>query len=158
MRVSVSVILLALLSPTIVLAQRESLASLEPGARIRVTAATVAESERIGQLTSASPDSIYYRPDSRPVIRSLALQNLGALEVRRNTGTRSGEYAAILALAGGVIGYVSSNHNGTGLGTGKTEAGQNAVVGGIAGAVIGGALGWWYGGKKKVEEWRSVDR
>lgn len=61
-------------------------------------------------------------------------------------------------VAGAVIGFISSNHEGQGLGTGQTDASQNAIVGGVAGVAIGGALGWWYGGKKKVERWHPVDR
>ena len=158
MRALFSAILLSSIVPCFVFAQSEPIASLERGAKIRLAAATIPESERIGKLDSVSPDSIHFRPDSHPITRSLSLKNVTTLEVRRDAGSRRSEYAWIGALAGGVLGYVSSNHNGQGLGTGKTSSGQNAVVGGLAGLTIGGGLGFWYGGKKKVSIWRPVDR
>jgi hypothetical protein len=153
-----SVILLTSIIPCLAFAQGEPLSSLERGAKIRLTAATVPESERIGRLDSISPDSIQFRPDSHPVTRSLALKSVRTLEVSRGTRTRRSEYAMWGAIVGGVVGYIASNHNGQGLGTGKTDASQNALVGGIAGVALGGGLGWWYGGKKKVEAWHPVDR
>jgi hypothetical protein len=141
-----------------VFGQGEPLSSLEQGARIRLTAETVPESERVGRLVSISVDSIQFRPDSHPGTRSISLKSVRTLEVSRETRTRRSEYATVAAIVGGVIGYVASNHNGQGLGTGKTDASQNALVGGIAGVALGGGLGWWYGGKKKVENWHPVDR
>jgi len=158
MRAYVSAVLLTSFIPCLAFAQREPLSSLERGARIRLTAATVPDAERIGRLSSISADSIQFRPDSHPVTRSLSLKSVSTLEVSRGTRTRRSEYALVTALVGGVIGYVASNHNGQGLGTGKTDASQNAMVGGIAGVALGGGLGWWYGGKRKTENWRPVDR
>jgi hypothetical protein len=158
MRAHISAILLISIIPCFALAQSEPIASLERGAKIRLAAATIPESERIGKLDSVSPDSIHFRPDSHPITRSLSLKNVTTLEVRRETGSRKGDYALIGAIAGGILGYISSNHNGQGLGTGKASSGQNAVVGGLAGLTIGGGLGYWYGGKKKVAAWRPVDR
>jgi len=158
MRTYVSAILLTSIIPCLAFAQGAPLSSLERGAKIRLTAATVPESERVGRLDSISADSIQFRPDSRPVTRSVSLKSVRSLEVSRGTSTRRSEYAAVGAIVGGVIGYIASNHNGQGLGTGKTDASQNALVGGIAGVAIGGGLGLWYGGKKKVEAWHPVDR
>lgn len=134
------------------------ISTLERGAKIRIAEATVPESERIGRLESMRADSIQYRPDSRQIVRSVPLQSVRTLEVSRQAGTRKSDYAVLGALAGAVVGYISSNHGGQGLGTGNTDSSQNAIVGGIAGVAIGGALGWWYGGKKKVERWHPVDR
>ena len=158
MRAYVSAILLSSIISRLVFAQGELLSNLERGAKIRLTAATVPESERIGRLGSVSADSIQCRPDSHPVTRSLSLKSVRAIEVSRETGTRRSDYAVVGAIAGAVIGYIASNHGGQGVGTGKTDASQNALVGGIAGVAIGGGLGWWYGSKKKVETWHPVDR
>lgn len=157
MRPFISAILLTSIIPCFALAQGEPLSTLERGTRIRLTAATVPESERIGRLHSVSADSIHFLPDSHPITRSVSLKNVHTLEVSRSTRSRSSEYAVLGALAGGVIGFISSNHNGQGIGTGKTDASQNAIVGGFAGVAIGGVAGWWYGGKKKVDEWQIVD-
>lgn len=158
MRTHVSAILLGCLIPGFAFAQGEPLSKLERGARIRINAATVLESERLGRFDSVSADTIRFRPDDHPVTRSVLLGSVRTLEVSRQAGTRRSEYAVLGALVSGVVGFFASNHNGQGLGTGKTDASQNAIVGGIAGAAIGGAIGWWYGGKRKVETWRPVDR
>ena len=158
MRIYPSAILLTSILPCVAFAQNESLSSLERGAKIRVTALALSESERVGRLDSVSADSIRFRPDSHPVTRSISLVSVRALEVSRRTGTRRSEYTVAGVIVGGIIGYISSNHGGQGIGTGKTDASQNAASGAIAGVAIGGALGWWLGGKKKVESWRPVDR
>jgi outer membrane lipoprotein SlyB len=158
MRIYTSAILLASIVPCFAFAQSESLSSLERGARIRVTALALSETERIGRLESISADSIRFRPDAHPASRSVSLGSVHAVEVSRGTRTRRSEYTGVGVLIGGVIGYISSNHGGQGIGTGNADASQNAVTGAIAGVAIGGALGWWLGGKKKVEDWRPVDR
>jgi hypothetical protein len=158
MRIYPSAILLTSIIPCVVFAQSESLSSLERGAKIRVTAVTLSETERVGRLDSISADSLRFRPDSDPVARSVSLESVRALEVSRRTGTRRSEYTVVGVIVGGVMGYISSNHGGQGIGTGRTDASQNAATGAIAGVAIGGALGWWLGGKKKVESWRLVDR
>jgi hypothetical protein len=86
------------------------------------------------------------------------MNSVSTLEVSRATRTRRSEYVVIGAIVGGVIGYISSNHKGQGIGTGNNESSQNALVGGVAGVAIGGGLGWWFGGKKKVDVWHPVDR
>jgi hypothetical protein len=158
MRIYPSAILLASIIPCFAFAQNESLSSLERGARIRVTALALSESERVGRLDSVSADSIRFRPDSHPVTRSVSLGSLHSVEVSRGTRTRRSEYIVGGVIVGGVIGYISSNHGGQGIGTGNADPSQNAATGAIAGVAIGGALGWWLGGKRKVESWRPVDR
>ena len=158
MRPHVSAILLSCLIPGLAFAQGEPISKLERGARIRIDSEMLPESEKLGRFVSVSADTVRFRPDEHPVTRSVLLGSIRSIEVSRQTGTRRGEYAVLGALVSGVVGYFASNHNGQGIGTGKTDASQNAIVGGLAGAAIGGALGWWYGGKKKVEAWRPVDR
>jgi hypothetical protein len=157
MRTHIAAILLTSIIPCLAFAQGGPLSSLERGARIRLTAASIPEPERVGRLDSISADNVHFRPDSHPVTRSVSLKSVRTLEVSRGIRSRGSEYALAGALLGGVIGYISSNHNGQGLGTGKTDSSQNAVVGGIAGVAIGGGLGWWFGGKRKVEAWHPVD-
>jgi outer membrane lipoprotein SlyB len=158
MRIYSSAILLASIIPCVAFPQNESLSRLERGAKIRVTALALSETDRIGRLESISADSIRFRPDSHPVTRSISLGSVHSVEVSRGTSTRRSEYTGVGVVVGGVIGYISSNHGGQGVGTGNSGASQNAVTGAIAGVAIGGALGWWMGGKKKVENWRPVDR
>ena len=149
-------LLLASTVPSLMLAQSQSITSVERGSKIRLTSEAVPPAESIGRLESVSGDTIRFRPLSHPVTRSVSLTSVRSLEVSRISGTRRSEYVTLLAIAGGVIGYVSSNHNGTGIGTGHNASSQNAIVGGVAGVAIGSALGWWYGGKKKVEAWYPV--
>ncbi|HEV7388785.1 MAG TPA: hypothetical protein VGN73_09245 [Gemmatimonadaceae bacterium] len=149
-------ILVSLMLPFAAIAQGDPINNIERGSKIRVTAASIPDSEKIGRLDSIRENSIYFRPDSRLVPRSVPLRDVRAVEVSTGIRTRKAEYAAVTAVVGAVIGFISSNHNGTGIGTGKTDASQNAIVGGVAGAAIGGALGWWIGGKKKTEDWRLV--
>ena len=157
MRLHPSAILLASIVPCLAMAQGAPLSTLERGAKIRLTAATVPESEKVGRFQAVTTDTIEFRPDAHPVTRFVMLKDVRTLEVSRSTRTRSAEYATLGAAAGVLIGFISSNHNGTGIGTGKNDASDNAIVGGIAGLAIGGALGWWYGGKKKIDEWQIVD-
>jgi hypothetical protein len=149
-------VLITLILPFAAFAQGDPLTSIERGSRIRVTAATVPDSEKIGRLDSIRENSISFRPDSHLVLRTVPLGEVRAVEVSMGIRTHKAEYAAVTAIVGAVIGFISSNHNGTGLGTGQTDASQNAIVGGVAGAAIGGALGWWIGAKKKSEDWRLV--
>lgn len=158
MRTYLAAILIASTIPGFAFAQIEPLGGLTSGARIRITAPSVSESERIGRLDSVGPDSIQFRPDSRPFTRSVSIASVRTIEVSRGMRTRKSEYALVGALAGAVIGYISSNHGGQGIGTGRNDPGQNALVGAVAGVGIGGALGWWYGGKRKVENWQLVDK
>ncbi len=158
MRTYMSVVLVTSIIPSLALAQREPISGLERGAKIRITAPTVLKSESIGWLDSITADSIQFRPDSHRTTRSVSLASVRTLEVSQNTGTRASKYAVAGGIVAGIVGFIGSNHEGQGLGTGKTGAAQNALVGGIAGVAIGGAIGWWYGGKKKVESWRPVDR
>jgi hypothetical protein len=158
MRIYPSAILLASVIPCVSFAQNESVSSLERGAKIRVTSVALSETQRVGRLDSINADSIRFRPDSDPVSRSVSLESVRVLEVSRLTGTRRSEYTLIGVIVGGIIGYISSNHGGQGIGTGNNDPSQNAATGAVAGVAIGGALGWWMGGKKKVESWRPVAR
>lgn len=158
MRTYLPAILIAGIIPCVAFAQSESLSSLEPGAKIRVTSVALSETERIGRFESFTSDSIRFRPDLHPVSRSVSLESVRALEVSRLTRTRKSEFTVVGAIVGGVIGYISSNHSGQGIGTGNNDPSQNAATGAVAGVAIGGALGWWLGGKRKVETWRPVAR
>ena len=151
-----SALLIAFAVPGIAFAQRQSIATLEPGARIRVTASTVPKAEKIGRLDAVRSDTIHFRPDAVPVIRSVPLLSVQRIEVMKGTRTRRSEYVTAGVLLGGIIGYISSNHHGTGIGTGHNDPSQNALTGGIAGVAIGGLLGWWIGGKKTVDNWQTV--
>jgi hypothetical protein len=155
-RAIVLTLLLASTVPSLVLAQIQPFTSVERGSKIRLTSEAVPQSESVARFESVSGDSIHFRPLSHPVTRSVSLSSVRSIEVSRISGTRRSEYVTLLAIAGGVIGYISSNHNGTGIGTGHNASSQNAMVGAVAGVAIGGALGWWYGGKRKVETWYPV--
>lgn len=133
------------------------LAALERGGRIRVTAPTISDSERIARFSATSNDTIEFRSESRPVTRSLRLRDVKSLEVSSGVRTRSRQFASIGVIAGGILGYVSSNHNGSGIGTGRNRASENAITGAVAGTVIGGFAGWYLGRNRKSEEWRPVD-
>lgn len=158
MRTYLTAILIASTIPGFAFAQIEPVGSLTPGAKIRINAPSVSESERIGRFDSVGSDSIRFRPDSRSFTRSVSIASVRTIEVSRGMRTRKSEYALVGALAGAVIGYISSNHGGQGIGTGRNDPGQNALAGAVAGVAMGGALGWWYGGKKKVENWQLVDK
>lgn len=131
-------LLLTALSP--VSAQQRS--SLEPGARVRLSAATAGIRKHVGTLQAVELDTLVV--DSLRVPIAIITQ----LEISRGRRSKAGRGALIGAgggaVAGGIVGYLVgnlcySNPSGSGCRAGVTALG--AGVGSAVGAGIGALIG-----------------
>jgi hypothetical protein len=136
---------------------------LETGARVRLTSPTLRSDQQVVRIVSLTSDTVAFRSDQNPTIRSLALNDISAVEVSLGERRRTGQGAIIGFLAGaaigGVLGYTIADEScvPTVFGCGEIfspgeSAGVLGLVGGAAGLLVGTTMGWF----AKSERWRRL--
>jgi len=127
------------------------------GARVRLAAPLIDDSETTGKILSATGDTIQFRSDSRPVTRTLARADLTSLEVSAGWDTHRGRdalYGLVLGGGAGAIAGALSYKKQVGscywlCETRSGDAAAGGIVGGLAGALIGAVVG----GYDRTERW-----
>lgn len=142
------------------LAQQQGF-QLEPGARVRLISPTLQSDQQIVRILSAGRDTVVFRSERNPVTRSLALNEISAVEVSlgERRRTRRGAVIGLLsgAAIGGIAGYVAYEPcTGFCLTLGSNSAAGDAAIGGAVGGVLGLLVGTTIGWLSKSEKWQRV--
>jgi hypothetical protein len=157
---------------------QSDLASLAPGARVRVSilrrapADSTAEPDSrshlglgsgdriVGRWLALRGDAIALRADhGRNAEMEILLSRIAQLEVSNRRRSRAGRGARIGLVAGAIGGYVTGRVVGRGENFGETGGDPKAVFGvglGIGGALVGAGLGALIGGRFHTDDWRTV--
>ena len=160
-----AVALLAPVSGFSQLAPPDSVAVVEAGSRVRITAPVFGKKKEVGTVVSVMRDTLVIRQGAATTSRSLATLEITALEVSKGTYTRKAKGALwgllIGAGAGAAIGYVSykepkcSDPSIFGCNfsiLGPDSKGSNAVFGAIAGGILGPIAGALWG-MRRTDRW-----
>ena len=146
--------LVSILGPVQVLAAQQ-VASLQPGARVRITAPTLDMHRRVGEVAEVTSDTIVvvFEPDALPRPIPLAAVTQADVSLGRGPSVGGGATGAVIGLLGGaalglLIGEVS-----------QSSSCSDCVYGELGAAVGGGSgliLGFIIGVAIPREKWRSI--
>jgi len=141
------------------LAQQQGF-QLETGARVRLTSPTLPPDQEIVRILSAGSDTVVFRSERNPVTRSLALNEISAVEVSlgEQRRTRRGAVIGLLsgAAIGGIAGYATYEPCTGYCFLEPASAGSNAAWSGLAGGTMGLLVGTTIGWLSKSEKWQRV--
>ena len=139
-------------------AAQESI-QLESGARVRLSSSALSPDHRVVRIVSAANDSVAFRPERNPVIRTLALSDISAVDVSlgKKRQTLNG---AVIGMAAGIgvgaiLGY-STFDPCVDCWLGPSSASEAAVWGGAAAGILGLVAGTTIGFFVKSERWQRV--
>ena len=155
-RIVLAVGLLAHAVTADLIAQQDLLVA--PGARVRVTAPTVAEGTVVGTVASAHSDTLVLEVNEDSLL-AIPLTAVTSLEVSEGQSSSAG----YLAVLGGLVGIwagaliASSNvESSGGFLAGGFERELAAVGGAVAGLFVGAILGAGIGSAIMTENWKDV--
>ena len=153
MRVLSLVLVSVLLAGSLAAQAPVSAQSLQPGTRVRVSTVDAPSLLRIGTVSAASVDSLWFLADGANTTLALPYGAISQLNVRvdRHSNAQRGAVIGVLAGAGtGIILGLAGDDKGW------FTPGQNAVFEGIGlgalGLLVGGAIGAAF----DTEEWSPV--
>ncbi len=157
-----SVLVIALAAAADLAAQQDTL--VVPGARVRVTAPTVAENHLVGTVAAVDADTLVLGVNHGTSSLAIPFASMTSLEVSRGKKSKAGLGAIIGApiglVAGALIGYAASGGGGTfplGEGLERLEEGGDAMAAGaLLGGLTGGLIGALIGSSIKVDRWETV--
>jgi hypothetical protein len=147
----------AVLLPGCLTAQSSSTAGpLSPGTRVRVSTVDAPSALRIGTVSAASTDSLWFFADGAASVVALPYRGIAQLDVRlvRHANARKG--AGIGALVGAGTGIILAFASGDDKGWIGFSARYKAVVGGISLGALGALVGGLVGDSRDTEEWRPI--
>ena len=139
------------------------LASLQPGARVRVRAASLGPTARAARVVAASADTIVVRPDDASGFDvTVSRAEITQLDVSVGRHTRKARLALVGLGAGSVVGWIAGA--ATYSDPCKTESaicagffyetrGTDAFAGAVTGAVLGAVAGAITGQLWKADRW-----
>ncbi|MEJ7813164.1 MAG: hypothetical protein WKG32_22330 [Gemmatimonadaceae bacterium] len=154
-----SAILAALLlaGATGLAAQARTLPSLEPGARVRVTAPSLSRGLRVGTVAGVRGDSLDLKVAGRDTTVTVSASELTRLEVsrgQRRQGRKGMGMGLLIGAAGGaVLGYASGDDES---GFIAFSAGEKAVLSGVVFGVLGTVIGGLAGLSSQTDRWVSL--
>jgi hypothetical protein len=125
---------------------------VDTGSRVRITAPVFGPKKQVGTVVSLTRDTLGLRQGANTASRLVATSDITALEVSRGSHTRKAKGAlwGLLIGAGGgaILGYTmyqkpTCDNQGFGCITifGPDSPGSNAVFSGVAGGILGLAVG-----------------
>jgi hypothetical protein len=129
-------------------------ATMQPGARVRVTVSEAHERTLVGTLESLKDEGLVLQVDGRPL--TIPVESIRRVEVSRGRRA-SARWTALGAVAGGTVGALGAGCLANKDDYGVLCAGQDDtkyLIGGLVGGLAGGALGAWLGRDAK---WDRVD-
>ena len=131
--------------------------SLEPGARVRIFAPSVASNGLVGTVVGLSRETLTLQPERRSDAFVVALSELTRIELstgRRTHARRDMGIGLLIGATGGAIaGRASGDDKGGWFGLTAGEKAQiGAVVFGVAGAIAGALVA----GNTSTEEWKLL--
>ena len=146
-------------------AAQAGLASLWPGARVRVKAASLGPTSRTARVVAASVDTIVLRPDGASGFDvTVPRGEITQLDVSVGRRTRKARFALIGLGAGSVVGGIAGAASYSD--PCKTEAaicagffyetrGSDAFAGAVAGALLGAVAGAIAGQLSPTDQWKQ---
>jgi len=85
-----------------------------PGARVRVTSATLGHNPTVCRVLAVGADTLTLAAGAKAAPFAVSLAQVGKLEVSRGWKSKAGKYAAIGGLAGAVLGAAGGSAAGSG--------------------------------------------
>lgn len=133
---------------------------LESGARARLVTPTLPAEQQIVQIEATTNDTVVFRSENYPVVRSLALSEINAVDVsvghRRQTARGAMIGLGTGIVLGAIAGYASYEPcEGFCILEPETR-GQHMAWNGVAGGVVGLIAGTTIGFLTKSEKWQRV--
>ena len=150
-----SVLVIALAAAADLAAQQDTLVVL--GARVRVTAPTVAENRLVGTVAAVDADTLVLGVKHGTSSLAIPFASMTSLEVSRGKKSNVGKGLGIGFLAGAALGAVigfaaGDDPPGFLAFSSEQKAAAGAILGGLAGGVIGGVVG----ATGPSERWETV--
>jgi len=131
-----------------------------PGARVRVTAPTVAEGIVVGTVASAHSDTLVLEVNEDSLL-AIPLTTVTSLEVSEGQSSSAGSGAVVGGLAGLVAGALIASSiveesSGSGFAAGDYDGIVATVGGAVAGLFVGAIVGAGIGSAIMTENWKDV--
>ena len=152
-----SLVLVSVLLPARLAAQSPSATEpLPPRTRVRVSTVDAPSVFRIGLVSAASVDTLWYLPDGADTTVALSYSAIAQLNVSlaRHRNARKGAVIGVLVGAG--TGIILGLAGGDDQGWVGFTARQNAVIGGITVGALGLLIGGALGAAHDTEEWSPI--
>lgn len=120
------------------------------GSRVRITAPTVVPGKVTGQVTAFDSAQLVVHDSVSGVDQAFPLRSIQFLEISRGMSRHgsANQRAAVMAFVLGGLGAI-----GGAVARPTSSAGSSAALGGVGGALLGGAIGAAWGTSTPRERW-----